>query len=548
MLPLQFFGQNAQFAINLFAALVFFAVFWLYFDAWTTSHKSKGLIECGGFLLVALSFVVLSTVIEQPVFGKSLLGSVSQTIAASLQIVGFCGIIIGQLIDPLQKKPKTNGLQADDFSDDTKTKENSKLNTKKLAAVGFSGAANLLHLFLPFGALAIMVLYWRRATRGLEHHLKPVALSFLFLSGYEILSLTNLWTNSDNTVVAKLVAPFGILWMVQLMLLLIGSIILGLWVWHYLTRRFFSQMFMLFITLTLGIFLITTVSFTFLLVNNVQNESLSNLKTAANVLSYAINAKKAETLANASAIAENPSIISAVLAKNNQTLTNLTDTFLHDKTMSSLIITTANGQVMLRAEDPSDYGDSLSSNPLVRRALIGQSSSSIDGQAGVLAPSIYIDSSTPIWGTNNQIVGTVTVGLMVDNAFVDGIKQSTGLDSAVYAGNIVSATTFVEPDGVTRMVGVKDTNSSVETAVLKNGGSFDGSVSIYNLHYLADYIPLRDINNNIVGMLFIGVPQDSIIQTAGHSVELTFIVTAILLLLAIAPAYFIAKFIADQLN
>ena len=54
MLPLQFFGQNIHFAINLFAALVFFAVFWLYFDAWTNKHDVKVLAKWLGFLLVAI--------------------------------------------------------------------------------------------------------------------------------------------------------------------------------------------------------------------------------------------------------------------------------------------------------------------------------------------------------------------------------------------------------------------------------------------------------------------------------------------------------------
>jgi len=247
-------------------------------------------------------------------------------------------------------------------------------------------------------------------------------------------------------------------------------------------------------------------------------------------------------------VAKSSDIVSAVMAKDNKALVNLTTSFLHDKKQSSLVITTADGQVLLRAEDPTRYGDSLSSDTLIRRALIGESSSSIGTQSGVLAPKVYVKSTTPIRDSANTIVGTVTVSIGVDNAFVDGIKHSTGLDSAVFAANVRSATTFVAPDGVSRLIGVKDTNASVKDTVLKKGKTFSGSVSVLNRQYLAVYAPLKDIDNTTVGMLFIGSPQASILKDAGHSVQLTFVVTAILLLLSIVPAFLISKYIASQLD
>jgi methyl-accepting chemotaxis protein len=145
-------------------------------------------------------------------------------------------------------------------------------------------------------------------------------------------------------------------------------------------------------------------------------------------------------------------------------------------------------------------------------------------------------------------VGTATVGLTIDSAFVDGIRQSTILDSAMYAGNKVSATTFTAPDGVTRMIGITETNSSIQNTVLKEGQDYKGSVSILNQQSLAVFSPLKDTNNNVIGMLFIGIPQTSVLQTAGHAVEMTFLVTAILLILTIIPAYLISKHIARQLD
>jgi len=553
MLPLQFFGQNIHFAISLFATLVFFAIFWLHLDAWTSSKERKELVNASGFLLVALSFLVESTVIEQSVLGHSTLDSVSQTLVLIIRSLGFGAIIIGQLIDPLQKKPETKGLNAEEFMDDSSPNAQvsdtpPSATTKRAQAVGFGSIANASHLILPLGAGAIAGLYWRRATIGLERHLKPVAVGFAFLAGFELLSLADLWRGSANPQIAQLVAAFGVVWILQQILLLTSVVILGTWVWRYLTLRFFSQIFMIFTTLTLAIFLVTAVSFTFLLTRDVQRSSLDNLKTAANVLSYALNGKKNETLANAITVAENPAIVTATQSKDSKALANLTNTFLHDRKQSSLIITSSGGQVLLRAEDPERYGDSLSADTLVRRALIGQSTSSIRTRNGVLAPLVYISSATPMRDANNQIIGTVTVSLVADNAFVDGIKQATGLDSAVYADNVRSATTFLASDGVSRLIGAKDINTQAQKSVLKQGKDFQGSVTVLNRPFLGVYEPLRDADNAIVGMLFIGEPKTAILKTAGHSIELTFIITAILTLLTIVPAYLVAKYIHSQLE
>jgi len=309
-----------------------------------------------------------------------------------------------------------------------------------------------------------------------------------------------------------------------------------------------SQLFMIFTSLTLAVFLLTTVSFTYLLVNNVQNSSLDNLQVAASVLGYAIDSKKSETLAITEAVASNTDISAAIVAKDHNKLASLTSTFLHDKKQSSLIITNNSGQVLMRAEDPSSWGDSLSSDTLIRRALIGEPSSSVSSKDDVLAPLIYIKSASPIRDSNKNIVGSAVVSLVAGNGFVDGIKQATGLDSAVYAGNVRSATTFVAPDGTSRWVGVKENSKTVNSLVLKKGQTYRGTLDVLNRQFLTVYVPIKDIDNAIVGMLFIGQPQVSVLQAAGHSVELTFLVTAILLIAAIMPAYYISKYLARQLS
>src|SRR5258706_116417 len=99
MLSLQFIAQNFHFANSLFAGLVFFAVFWLYFDAWgaQTTKNPRDILKWAGFLFVAVSFVVYGTLIEQSSLGKSIFGDTSAVIANVLRLIGYIVIILGQI-------------------------------------------------------------------------------------------------------------------------------------------------------------------------------------------------------------------------------------------------------------------------------------------------------------------------------------------------------------------------------------------------------------------------------------------------------------------
>jgi Double sensory domain of two-component sensor kinase len=553
MLPLQFFGQNVHFAINLFAAMVFFAVFWLYFDAWLSrEHRwTKDFLKWPGFLLLSLSFVAAASTIEHSSFGTSLSGNGLETLTTILAFLGFLVIIISQLVDPLQKVPDlakfdTELVPGQSKKSGVKAKK-SGVKAKKTHAVVVTKVFGLVFV-LPVAALAIAGLFWRRATSGLERHLKPVALGFFVLFFYELVALSHQLRTSANPQTVSLVRSFGPLWILEQILLLTSVVILGSWVWKYLVKRFTSQLFMAFTTMTLGIFLATTISFTYLQMRDIQKTTLDSLETSVNVLGYALDSKKSQTRANAEAIAADSQIVAAVVAKNHEALALLTNQYLKDKKQSGLLITDGSGQVLLRAEDPERWGDSVSSDSLIRRAVVGDTASSVSTKQSALAPIVYINTTHPIKTTDGTIVGTVTVSLLTDSSFVDGIKNSTGLDSSIYAGNVLSATTFVGADGKSRQVGIVQSNKIVKTGVLMQGKTYKGQLNILNRSYLAVYAPLKDADNEIVGMIFVGKPQSTILEAAGRSIQLTFIIASLLLVLSVIPAYLVSRYISKQLD
>lgn len=530
----QFFLENIHFALNMFAALVFFAVFWLYFDAWLGRKTLKEGLRSLGLILLSISFVIHAATIEITVF-ESIFASkdLESFLLLATRVPAYMLIIASLILDPLQPKPEHSKI--------AKASMNVAIPGVMLPVI-----ASMFFLH-PMLSVIIGFLYLRRGTIGLENHLKPIAASFFILSIAELLSLGSLLRNTPNVDIYNLVAPFGYLWIVEHLILLFSMIVLGKWVFGYLLKRLQSQLFMIFTSLILVIFLLTTVTFTFLLLKNLETETLKQLESDVKVLDYSLSSKKAEGLSDAQVIAQNPQVINDTTAKSHKPLYDTASSFLLTKKQSFLVILSDSGQVLARGEDKEKFGDSMSDDPLVKRGLLGESASSVITKEGVLAPEVSVRSVTPI-KQEQKIVGVVLTGSTIDSAFVDGVKKATGLEAAIYGDNVLSATTLVAVDGKSRSLGIKEENTNIKSKVLTKGESYSGSVDILNIPYFGAYLPLKDVDNNPVGMLFVGKQQVGVLQAAGRSIELTFIIAAILMALSVIPAYFISKYLTYQIH
>lgn len=539
MLNSQFLGQNLHFAIGLLASLSLFAVAWLYFDAWTNKKEKKSFLKWAGFFLLSISFLVYA--VDVPWIGATdseTKTTIFRWASELIRIVGYLFVLVAEIMDPLQAVPT--------HKEEELIKEYKP--EKSAPAIVVPGALTGIIKVLPvLGASSVAFMYWRRATKGLERHLKPLAYAFVSLAIFELLAQAYVLRGSDNVMVSQLTAVYGPVWFLENLLVLISGILLGRWVWKYLTKRFMSQLFMIFVGGIIAVFLATTLTFTFLLLKSIQNSTISSLTTTANVLGYALDSKRSETISSSEALSYNPEYAKAIVQKDHKRLAELSSNYLATKKQSSLIVTNDTGQVLLRGEDVDRWGDSLSSDPLIRRGLIGKSDSSISSVSGVLAPTLFIKSTSPVRDSNNTVIGTITTGVAIDDSFVDGIKRATGLDASIYSGNVRSATTTLAADGKSRWIGIKEQNNNVNETVIKKGETYSGAIDILNRPYLAVYRPLKDVDNVTVGMILIGQPQTELLKTANESIQKTFILAVVLLMISVVPAYFVSKYIAKQL-
>ena len=526
----QFFLENIHFAINFFAALVFFAIFWLYWDAWRKMPLRRDFFRLSGFLLLAISFVIEASQIEAVLLPDGFNNSgVAGALMVGTRIFGYLLVLLGMILDPLPKHPNTS------FG----------ASSKALVATGLSSA--MLNFLLPIGAVSVAFMYLRRATIGLERHMRLAAFGYFVLSISHLFGLAVLFRQSGNTFVNYLVSPFGIFWILENILVLVGVGILGCWVWQYLLTRVKVQLFLVFTSGALAVFIITVTLFTGLLLSNMQKSTLDQLTSDNQIMNLALDSKKAELAAYAKMLATNSQIINATKGTEISVLATISEKAVLDSKLDSLIILDTNGKVVARGEDKQKLGDSLSENFLVKQALSGKGLVSMAVEPGPVAPLVLVRAVEPI-KDGNRVIGLVVGGMVIDNAFMDGVKMATGLDTAIYGNDILAASTIRSADGKSRWVGIKETNQKVIENVLGKGESMMLLKRMVNSPYLASLAPLCDFDNKNIGMVFVGKPEISILATAGQSLSYTFIVTAILIVLSVFPAYLLARHFAYQLR
>lgn len=533
MLEYQFALQNLHFAISLFASLAFFAVAWLYFDAWLARKVKREIPKIVGFFLLSLSFIAYAPLVEQTILTNPLLGEGTISLISSLlRVIAYTLIAIGIFLEPIQPRP--NQTEA-------------SLPTG-LPAVGFAGkTTGFLTIIFPLLAFTIAGLYLRRATTGLERHVKRVAFGFIALGIAECFHVSSIFRGSNQIITNELVSSYGFFWIIEHIFLILATVIFWNWVFRYLLKRLQSQLFIIFTSFGLLIFISVTLIFSFLLFSSLKSDAQNNLKTSTKVLSFAIDSRKSEALSDAQMVAQNPQVITGIKENNGQSLENITNEIISSKNQSYLLVVLPSGEVIARPDNNEKVGESISEDLLFQKAKAGNSYSTVASEKGVLSPQIMVKAAVPVIDEGNTI-GVIITGTIIDNAFVDGIKSATDLDSSVYAGLEMSATTLIAPDGKSRYIGTPLEEGNLISTIFVKRQDFINEVDILTTPYLVAIAPLKDLEGNSIGMLLIGKEKSEVLQSVSRAIEATFLLSILIFILSILPIYVTARYIANQFS
>jgi len=171
---------------------------------------------------------------------------------------------------------------------------------------------------------------------------------------------------------------------------------------------------------------------------------------------------------------------------------------------------------------------------------------------------LIIIAGAPILDDNNNLIGVVYGGRLLNRNFeiVDKIKDIVYKDEKFRNKEIGTATIFFKDLRITtnvrditgeRAIGTR-VSEEVYNQVLVNGRPWVGRAFVVNDWFITAYEPIRDINNQIVGIIYVGMLEAPFVYLKNRVVSI-FIFIAVLSIIALAIISFITvKRITSPIN
>lgn len=259
-----------------------------------------------------------------------------------------------------------------------------------------------------------------------------------------------------------------------------------------------------------------------------------------------------------------------------------------DFNLDILTLTDAQGKVLLRTTQPEIWGDNQSKDALVRRALMGETvtATQIIPREELLKEGknlveraylrfestpkatprakeyekdgIMLKAAAPLIDEYGNIIGVLYGGILLNRNYeiVDRVKEIVfkgekykGIDigtATIFQHDLRISTNVKKANGE-RAIGTR-VSKEVNQAVLKEGKPWVHRAFVVNDWYISAYEPIKNINGDIIGILYVGMLEKPYIDLR-NNVMITFtgmaIISVVVLLIIL---FFITSTIIDPLR
>jgi two-component system NtrC family sensor kinase len=254
-----------------------------------------------------------------------------------------------------------------------------------------------------------------------------------------------------------------------------------------------------------------------------------------------------------------------------------------------LTVTDSNGNVLLRASDLYASGGNIGHEELIETVILSHapmastvtiSNDDLRLESGLLADKalhafnilsesdsspkgrdsdvMMMGASAPIFDSQGSLIGVVWAGslLSTDSTLICEINQSV-FSGEEYEGRNVGFVTIYQDDmailacqdqgGSTELIGTLLSEEEYDH-VIGLGESWFGMETVADSTYITAYEPIRNSENEIVGILQIGVLEQVFLDVRNQFIVAFIVVTLIGALVAMVFAYFIAQRISGPIK
>jgi two-component system NtrC family sensor kinase len=249
-------------------------------------------------------------------------------------------------------------------------------------------------------------------------------------------------------------------------------------------------------------------------------------------------------------------IIEAVIKQDQDSLQKDLHRILLNEKLDIFTVVDASGKVLARGRNPFNYGDDLSGDRFVQRVI--KTKQNVAGTEIVKQPELMAETyelvekatmnlqptpmskprsrmvetsgmmlkaAVPIFNYRKELIGVLIGGVLLNRNFeiVTKVKEVVH-EGEVYEGlEIGTATIFQNDYRISTNVLNDDGSYAISTlvseevnnTVLGEGKRWVGEAFVVNTWYISAYEPIRDIDNNVIGILYVGIlkkPFDDILR------------------------------------
>jgi two-component system NtrC family sensor kinase len=247
-----------------------------------------------------------------------------------------------------------------------------------------------------------------------------------------------------------------------------------------------------------------------------------------------------------------------------------------------LTLTDAEGNVIIRTSFIDNVGDNMSQDELIK-AVMGDekhiastilvSGEDLNEESPLLAQKAFfkfietprarpreeteetdgmmLKAASPVFDDQNNLIGILYGGTLLNRNFdiVDKVKE-TVYEKVKYKGkDIGTATIFqddvristnVRHDNGTRALGTRVTEE-VYDQVVNHGEPWIGRAYVVNDWYITAYEPIRDVTDEIIGILYVGVLEEKYNDIRQGTIMTFAAITIAGALIALIVSYFLAQ-------
>lgn len=138
--------------------------------------------------------------------------------------------------------------------------------------------------------------------------------------------------------------------------------------------------------------------------------------------------------------------------------------------------------------------------------------------------------------------------VIYDNfSLIDQIKAETGMDITLFYGNTRVLTTIHDTEN--ERIGGTYAADMVTNQVIEGGNDFfSKELSIYGKLYYGYYMPLRNSDNSVAGMLFVGKEQGEVAAKVNRVVKQILLIALVALILAAMFSVYFTTSIVDSIK